>query len=365
MDKHRWARIREIFGHLADKTHSHRADYLEMVCEDDAELRREVEELLAAHDQLAATAAGADGSAAAPSAPGGTASRTRAPASGAPALRVAPGAQVGEYRLQALLGSGGMGQVYRAVHPRHGEVALKLLPRVTVQAESALARFRQEAKALAELRHPALCRLLDAFVTDELAGMAMEPVHGRELSQVIGSGPLPHAEGLRVLTTLAEALTAAHRRGIVHRDLKPANVMIGEDGRVRLLDFGIAKFADTRLTATGQILGTPGYMAPEQWRGEPLDARSDVWALGVLLYEMLTGERPFPGTDLATVAERVLRAQPPPLPTRSVDGVALEATGALLRRLLAKAPEARPSDAAAVLPLIRGLAADEDRGQKA
>lgn len=332
MDKARWAKIRELFTQVADKSPSHRADYLDMVCEDDDELRRELEELLAAHDELTATT-------------GVSHNRTFG-------ARAAPTA-VGDYIIERELGAGGMGVVYQALHPRHGRVALKLLPRYIIADPVAEQRFRREAEVLAALSHPALCRLHDWFVTEQYAGLAMEVVSGRELGTVLEqNGPLPFARSLAVASTLAAALAQTHERGIVHRDVKPANVLLSDDGAARLVDFGIAKFADHKLTATGQILGTPAYMSPEQWRGDAMDARSDLWALGCLLYEMLTGRAPFGGADITAVAAAVLSEEPAPLPARSIDGLSLLGVDTVVMRLLAKEAEARP---ASCVELARAL----------
>lgn len=332
MDRERWARIREIFGHLADKSPTHRRDYLEMVCEDDADLRREVEELLEANDSMADEQAPwtADTEPAGPS-------------------------EVGDYIILEHLGSGGMGTVYRASHPHHGEVALKLLPRFTVADPTAAGRFRQEARVLESVSHPALCRLMDAFVDDDYAGLAMELVEGVELTAVLAERPMPYAPALEVIRTLTEVLHLAHEHGILHRDVKPSNVLLEPGGQVKLIDFGIAKFADTRLTATGQVLGTPSYMSPEQWRGEAVDARTDLWALGLLLYEMLSGRRAFAGDDMVQIAARVLGEAPEPLPAQSCDGVALDAAASLIERLLNKAPAGRPADAAELLVRLEAL----------
>ncbi len=327
MNKARWARIREIFGHLADKSPSHRLDYLAMVCEDDVELRREVEELLAANDALAGTGGHAPWEAGVPPTP----------------------RRVGDYQIADTLGRGGMGAVYRATHREYGEVALKLLPAFTVADPVAASRFRQEARVLASLRHPALCRLVDAFVSDGFAALAMELVEGVELADVLADRPLPYDAALDICWTLTEVLGLAHRHGIVHRDVKPSNVLLQPDGQVKLIDFGIAKFADTRLTATGQALGTPGYMSPEQWRGETLDPRTDLWSIGVVLYEMLCGRPAFAGGSVAQVAARVLEEPPLPLPERSCDGYGLSAVAALLDSLLDKSPAGRPADAADLL----------------
>jgi serine/threonine-protein kinase len=196
---------------------------------------------------------------------------------------------------------------------------------------------------------------MDAFVTADFAGLAMELVDGVDLSRVLADQPLPYRAALEIARTLAAALHEAHRNGVLHRDLKPGNVLLCSAGQVKLIDFGIAKFADTRLTATGQVLGTPSYMSPEQWRGETLDHRSDLWSLGVLLHEMLSGRRAFPGAGMAEVAARVLEQPPERLPERSVDGENLAGAATLLAAVLDKSPAGRPVDAAEMLARLDNL----------
>lgn len=322
MDKARWARIRELFGHVAEKSASHRSEYLDMVCEGDTELREEVEDLLCAHDQVTLVDPG----------------RSIEPVAATTQLE-----RVGNYRILDTIGVGGMGTVYRAQHDTYGEVALKLLPRYAVNDVTAEKRFHLEAQALGAIEHPALCRLFECFVTDAYVGIAMELIEGRELAEVIAFEPMSFQAALDVVATLTDVLALAHSHDIVHRDLKPANVLLTADGSVKLIDFGIAKFADQKLTATGQILGTPSYMSPEQWRGEAMDARTDLWALGVLWHQMLTGKPPFPGADMGEIADAVLKNEATRLPRNSSDGVSLKRVGPLLDRLLQKDPAKRPT----------------------
>ena len=150
-------------------------------------------------------------------------------------------------------------------------------------------------------------------MTRENACIAMEYLEGRSLDEVLANGPVGMAESVRIVRSLAQGLELAHEAGIVHRDIKPANVILTTDDRVKLIDFGIAKFADTKLTATGQILGTPGYMSPEQWRGGWVDHRTDLWSLGAVWYEMLSGSRAFTGTTQFEIARSVLSDTPPVL----------------------------------------------------
>ncbi len=331
----RWAQVQKIFDHLADKSPSHRADYLDMVCEDDPALREEVESLLLADDQVQGAQS---------------------------ALNLNPFAQaplpdnIRGYRLGDRLGEGGMGAVFAATHPQFGEVAMKLLPQFAVADPVALARFEQEAAALQRLEHPALCAVKETFVTEGYAVLVMNRVPGRSLGQLLDEdGPLPLTRSIDLLEQLCAALVVAHGKSIFHRDIKPGNIMVDERDRLCLIDFGIAKFADNQLTATGMILGTPSYMAPEQWRGDPLDGRSDLWALGVVWFEMLTGRRAYDGGEIAATGELVLAGGIPELPRACAAGEPLAAVTQILARLLAADQQERLSDCGDLLRLLDEL----------
>ena len=330
LDGKQWQRVNEIFDHVVDKSPSHRRDYLDIVCDDDVAVRQEVERLLVASDALDEE--------------GSMAESYLKAATGPPE-------QLGAYRLCNLLGRGGMGEVYAAQHPEHGDVALKLLPVFYVQDPSARQRFENEARVLKQLEHPSLCNLYEYFVTDSYACIAMERVQGIVLTDILEQGPVAHADAARIISQLASALSAAHTVGVTHRDVKPGNVIVSQDRSTpaKLLDFGIAKFADLKLTATGQAIGSPRYMSPEQWRGEPVDQRTDLWSLGVLWYQMLSGTRPFDGKEMMDVVEAILTATPPELPSRSVDGVFLAGVSEVISRLLAKNPEKRMSSCTELL----------------
>ncbi|HSB63769.1 MAG TPA: protein kinase [Thermoanaerobaculia bacterium] len=252
---------------------------------------------------------------------------------------LAKGTKLGPYEVAALLGAGGMGEVYRARDTRVDRaVALKVLPEEFFESEERRGRFEREARMLASLNHPGIAVL---YSFEEIPSssssssptrhlLAMELVEGEDLAQRLASGPLPLEESLSFAKQIAEALEAAHEKGVVHRDLKPANVKVTPDGRVKLLDFGLAKIFEgegdpskasgggltqsptltARATAAGIILGTAAYMSPEQARGKPLDKRTDVWAFGCVLYEMLTGKRAFEGETVSDTLVSILSKDP-------------------------------------------------------
>jgi len=224
-----------------------------------------------------------------------------------------PGSRLGQYEVIAPLGAGGMGEVYRARDTRLGrDVALKILPESFAQDPDRLMRFEREAKTLAALNHPNIAVIYEMMPE----ALVMELVEGDDLSQRISRGALPLEDALSIAQQIAAALEAAHEAGIIHRDLKPANIKVREDGTVKVLDFGLAKLSgpadpggsgtdvmnsptmtSPALTAMGLILGTAAYMAPEQAKGKAVDKRADIWAFGVVLFEMLTGRRLFQAED--------------------------------------------------------------------
>ena len=244
-------------------------------------------------------------------------------------MTLAAGTRLGPYEILSPLGAGGMGEVYRAKDTRVDRtVALKVLPEEFFEDEDRRARFGREARTLASLNHPGIAIL---FAFEEVSGrhlLAMELVEGDGLESKIASGPLPLEESLSYAKQIAEALEAAHEKGVIHRDLKPANVKVTPEGRVKLLDFGLAKIFEgdggtgsapsvthsptltARATAAGMILGTAAYMSPEQARGKPVDKRTDVWAFGCVLFEMLTGKRAFEGETVSDTLAAILKEDP-------------------------------------------------------
>jgi serine/threonine protein kinase/tetratricopeptide (TPR) repeat protein len=242
-------------------------------------------------------------------------------------MPLAPGTRLGPYEILSALGQGGMGEVYRARDPCLGrEIAIKVLPGDVASHPDRLSRFEREAKTVAALNHPNLVTLHSIEESGGVRFITMEPVDGQSLDQVVAPGGLPLGRVLDLSIAIAEALIAAHQKGVVHRDLKPANVMVSRDGRVKVLDFGLAKLnepevvgasmvptMDQPISAVGLVLGTVPYMSPEQLRGEAVDARSDVFSLGVVIYELVTGKRPFGGGTSVEVSSAILRDAAPPL----------------------------------------------------
>jgi len=263
-----------------------------------------------------------------------------------------PGQTLSHYRLLTKIGAGGMGEVYRATDTKLGrDVALKVLPAEMAENPERLERFQREAKALAALDHPGIVTVHSVEEADGVHFLTMQLVEGHPLDRVVPEGGLAAPRILEIASALAEALAAAHEKGIVHRDLKPANVMVTPDGRVKVLDFGLAKFTAAELTESsdsqmptdvrtreGVVMGTIPYMSPEQVSGLRVDHRTDIFSLGVLLYEMATGHRPFQGRSTAELASAILRDVPPALEeSRSdvPDG---------MRRIIARCLEKDPAD---------------------
>ena len=265
-------------------------------------------------------------------------------------MRLTTGSQLGAYEISGFIGAGGMGEVYRARDERlHRDVALKIVRTELSTDPEQLARLQQEARLAGSLNHPNIVAVHDVGVHDGIFYVVSELLDGQTLRERLTAGPVPFSTALEWAVQLARGLGAAHERGVVHRDLKPENVFLGSNGNLKLLDFEIAKSppapekerglleptlgSDGALTATGSVLGTPGYMSPEQVRGEPVDLRSDVFSLGSILYEILTGRRAFPGESPFESGYAVLHQDPPPLPP---------AVPAALAHLVAKCLEKDP-----------------------
>ena len=255
------------------------------------------------------------------------------------------GTQVSRYQVLSRIGEGGMGEVYLAEDPSLGrKVALKFLSPRQAADESARRRLLHEAYAAARLDHPFVCKVYEVSDAGDRPFIAMEYVEGETLRDRLMGGPIPIRDAIRLASEIAEALDSAHKRGIVHRDLKPSNVMVAADGHVKVMDFGVAKHisggsVSTMITLTGEIVGTMNYMSPEQINGAPVDARSDVFAFGLLLYEMVTGAHPFQRSSPITTANAILSDTEPPLEEKRPDAPPLLAH--VVSRCLEKEPGRR------------------------
>ncbi|HEY5617727.1 MAG TPA: serine/threonine-protein kinase, partial [Vicinamibacterales bacterium] len=314
MTPERWRQVTEVFHTARSHDTATRAQYLDHACGGDRALRDEVDAMLVAQAE-----AGQFGE----SPVNLSTSRMR---------RLESGAMVGSYRIDRLIGAGGMGEVYRAHDTTlHRDVALKILPDAFAADPDRLARFAREAQVLASLNHPNIAVIYGlqrgAAVVEgaeppsagaTVHALVLELVEGLTLADRIAQGPLPLDEALRIATQIGKALEAAHEHRIIHRDLKPSNIGLRRDGTVKVLDFGVAKIcaaddvgAPTALsTVTGVALGTAAYMSPEQARGSEVDKRSDIWAFGCVLFEMLTGRRAFDGESVADTIAHVMSREP-------------------------------------------------------
>jgi len=283
---------------------------------------------------------------------------------------LSPGTRLGFHEIVAPIGAGGMGEVYRARDTRLGrDVALKVLPAEMASSPERLERFQREARVVAALNHPHIVTIHSVEESGGVHFLTMELVEGRSLDLLIAEGPLPVARLIEIATALADALAAAHERGIIHRDLKPANVMVGSGGRVKVLDFGLAKVEpaggaapdSTELptemkTQEGVVMGTVPYMSPEQVQGRAVDLRTDIFSLGIILYEMATGQRPFQGHSSAELVSSILRDTPRPLTELRAD--CPEGLARVIQRCLEKSPADRFPSAGEVRYGLRGVTSD-------
>ena len=323
-----WTRIEEILAGALEREPAERAAFLDEACGGDASLRGEVDSLLAAHERP-----GAVDRMAADFAPVAARLRTTA-------VSLA-GKTVGPYEVREEIGGGAMGVVYQALDTRLGRaVALKFLRPHLGTDDSAAQRFRLEARTVGGLEHPNICTLHEIGEAEPgQLYLAMPLYDGETLQRRIARGPLGIEEAVGIAVQIARGLAKAHARTIIHRDIKPSNVLVTTDGVVKILDFGIAKLAGVALTGPSTVLGTLGYMSPEQAEGEAIDHRTDLWSLGVVLYEMLAGRRPFPGDTLPAVAESILSGDPAPISTLRPEAPAK--LDRILATALAKIPDAR------------------------
>lgn len=341
MTPERWEQIGQLYEQAKELALGERAVFLDRACAGDAELRREVEALLEAEatigDFIAAPALKDAAGLLTAEAPG-----------------TLVGKQLGHYQILSFIGAGGMGEVYAAQDARLGrKVAIKLLLAGVAHDADRLRRFAQEARAVGMLNHPNILTIHDVGTHQGAPYLVSELLEGETLRERLKDGAFPPFKAVDIALQLTRGLAAAHERGIVHRDLKPENLFITTDGRVKVLDFGLAKLTQPQFNGTdakaqafsiirsnpGLVMGTVGYMAPEQLRGEEADHRADIFAFGVILYEMLTGERPFRGDSMAETMSAILKQETPELPAPlSAQAPGLER---IIRRCLEKNPQQR------------------------
>ena len=333
-DRTGWDRLESLFAKATGIPVEQRPAFLDAECAGNAELRRELDELLACSDQAA-----------------GFFDRFRnAIGDAQPELNdPLAGTQVGHYRLETRLGAGGMGVVYRAFDQQlQRSVALKLLSGHLADDPHSRQRFLTEARSAAALDHPNICTIHETGETESgQPFIAMAFCAGETLKSRIARGPVPIEEAAEIALQMARGLAAAHARGIVHRDIKPANAMIGDDGLVKLVDFGLARLSDGAVTESGMARGTFAYMAPELLHGERAEARSDLWSLGVVSYELLTGVRPFRADSDAALLYTIVNEDPPSI--ADLRPAVPEPLRRIADRLLQKDADKRYSDARTVM----------------
>src|SRR5712691_7521435 len=316
MTPERWQHIDRLFHSALERVPEERASFLTEACGDDESVRSDVEALIAAHEQ-----SGEFLDAPAYEIASGKLANDSA--------ELAVGEALGHYKILGTLGTGGMGEVYLAQDSRLGrKVALKLLSATFTGDPERLRRFEQEARAASALNHPNILTIHEIGSENGLQFIATEFIDGETLRHRLRERPLHISDAVHIAVEVAEALTAAHAEGIVHRDVKPENIMLRRDGHVKVLDFGLAKLTDNvnnsfdsqaisarsaLQTTPGLIIGTVAYMSPEQARGLAVDARTDIWSLGVVLYEMMAGRAPFEGSTTSDVIAAVLEREPVPL----------------------------------------------------
>ncbi|MGE5209037.1 MAG: protein kinase domain-containing protein, partial [Alphaproteobacteria bacterium] len=349
--------VNDLFQSVADRAPEERTTYLQAACQGDEALRREVESLIASYERAENFIE-------------------------TPVFEVAPelltsertGAMVGEsvahYRIESLIGVGGMGEVYLARDERLGrKVALKFLPERLTADKRQLSRFKSEARAASALNHPNILTVYEIGVEGNRHFIATEFIEGVTLRSALSPGRMSAPETLEIAVQVASALSAAHEAGVVHRDIKPENIMLRPDGYVKVLDFGIAKLteqhpasgdyitmASTLLTHAGVVMGTPRYMSPEQTRGQRVDAGTDIWSLGVVIYEMLGGTPPFTGQTPSDCIASILKTDPPPLSATLPDVPAdLES---IVRKALRKNRDERYQKIAEMLGDLRAIKAE-------
>ena len=344
----RWKRVNDLFQQALGLAPTARPDFLARACGADDALRGEVESLLLAHDHAGGFLGGSG--------------------EGGESRPIAAGERLGPYEVVSLLGSGGMGEVYRARDPRLGrEVAVKVVARRALTGAGAALRLEREARAAAALNHPSIVAVYDVGLAGDVPFVVSELLEGETVREALERGPMPWRTALELAAQVAAGLAAAHEKGIVHRDLKPENLFLTRDRRLKILDFGLARRAwapaaspgASALTEPGAILGTVGYMSPEQARGLPADPRSDVFSFGAVLYEMLAGVRAFTGASAVETLSAILVEEPRPLA-----GVPAQLERVVRRCLRKDAAERFPSgrELASALESVRSGSATAEVG---
>src|SRR5215471_11659225 len=302
--KENWQRVQSLFLEAAELSPEERVRFLDNACAGEADIRREVESLLthdgASEERIAGALAGAAQSL-------------------FHAVTLKPGTRVGDYEVHKLIGSGGMGEVHQARDLRLARnVAIKVLPYFLTNDHDRLRRFEQEARAAAALNHPNILAVYQMGLYEDAPYLVSELLEGKTLRELMKEGPLPWRNAIEYGVQIVRGLAAAHSKGITHRDLKPENVFVTKDGHVKILDFGLAKLADPPsslhsgvATEAGLVMGTVGYMSPEQVRGQEADYRTDFFAFGAILYEVLCGHRAFKKPNAAETMSAILNEDPP------------------------------------------------------
>ena len=362
MKAERWEKVIDLFQSALDRTPEERAAFLDESCHDDQDMRREVESLLTSHERAENFI----------EVPAFEAAPEFAPNDSPDALI---GKSIGHYRIESLIGVGGMGEVYLARDERLGrKVALKFLPDSLTTEEPQLSRFKNEARTASALNHPNILTVYEIGVEEHVQFIATEFIEGVTLRAALATGRMSAQRALEIAVQVASALAAAHDAGVVHRDIKPENIMLRPDGYVKVLDFGIAKLTEQRSTSgdhrtetttllqtrPGLVLGTAHYMSPEQARGHKVDARSDIWSLGIVLYEMVAGSPPFRGETPSDCIAAILTAEPAPLSSVSPDvPVKLES---ILQTALRKNVDERYQTIKEMLAELRLLSAKLEAG---
>ena len=356
MTPERWEKVGEIFNSASELASAERDAYLRNICADDPTLLAEVKSLLDAGNDagrfISEPIAG-----------------NFVPDFAEHLKALSPGNAVGHYNIEKAIGSGGMGEVYLATDQKLGRpVALKTLPPSLASDPSFLRRFRNEAQAAANINHPNVATVYSVETADGLQFISMEYVDGKTLDRLTPERGLELKTFLEWLEPISNALAAAHKRGIIHRDIKPGNIMISSDGTPKILDFGLAQVERSivggslpgHITAPGQIIGTPSYMSPEQAEGADVDVRSDIFSFGTVMYEALTGKRPFRGASQGLIVKAVIHSIPEPIAKSRPDVPSMIAK--MVARCLQKSPSKRFQSMREVCSILKEARAASDAG---